>query len=495
MLPSLAALLLAGELMVVPTPDAEVAPPPPEPQAHYARAALETLAGLGLATVWYWSAKDLNSRDWDLYWGWGTLKSKIIGEQTAFDVNDFSTNAYSHPRSGLMLHTVGRSNGLGVGESVVLNAISTWIWEALIEFREKISLNDLLVNPGAGLSLGESVFQLGLFFRRGADNHANRTLGTALAPLLALNDRFDGARPRRDIADDMGFSREVWHRFELALGVGLPSDSQRRMEVNLGVDTQLVTIPGYERPGSATIRARAGSLSSLRGGLSISSGLSHTDILTRVLLAGIYRRNFTRDDDGRTRGTGLLLGLANAFDFQTHVRPAFRQDLLANLNLIGPLVEFTARRGDFRVRASAEGYVDFALVHAQALDALLASGAPLTGIKTSLSWYGYYFARGLSARAHVWAWFRQWDGGVLGLGDLFDSIEGLDRHQNEVIDDFNLIDRRLAVRAWLGYQPHESQIRLSASVDRLRRSGAIPAKDLSSVTNENRVLGDVSFVF
>lgn len=479
---------------------ANLEPPPQEsasPLPHRGRAALELFSVLGVGTVWYWANKDLNSRDVDLYWTWSTLRRKILGQETRFDRNAFWTNAYSHPRSGFMLHSVGRANGLGVGESVLLNAAATWIWEVGIEFRERPSLNDLIVNPVAGLALGESIFQLGLFFRRSPDNALNRSAGVGLAPLAALHDRLDGRQPKRDAGDDLGFSREVWHRFELRLATTTTfADTGRREDVGIGVDTELLTIPGFGRPGTWAARARAGSWSTLRLGLGMAAGeVSETNMLARVLLFGWAWQSLTRDDDGRPLGTGFLLGLANAFEFETRREPGYRSDLLGNLNVIGPMMEVSVRFRRIWVRATLESYIDFAMVRPRALDAYLATQPDSTGIKSVVRWYGYDYAWGLTSRARLLAESRGWHLGFEGTWDRFDSIEGYDRMQEEVTDDFNLIDHRLVLRSTLGFQPAGSHIRVNLAAEHRRRKGSIPAKAVTTELRETSLIVGVSFVF
>ncbi len=467
------------------------------PSPHRVRAALEMLSVLGVGTIWYWTNKDLNARDFDLYWNWPTFRRKILGQETRFDRNAFWTNAYSHPRSGFMLHSVGRANGLGVGESVVLNAAATWLWEVGVEFRERPSLNDLIVNPVAGLALGESIFQLGLFFRRSPDNALNRSAGVAFSPLASLHDRLDGRRPKRDAGDDLGFSREVWHRFQLRLLTTTTfADTGRRDDVGFGVETELVTIPGWGRPGTWGAVARAGSWSTLRLGMGMSAGeVSETDMLARVLLFGYAWQRMSRDGDERPRGVGFLLGLANAFDFETRREPGYRSDLLGNINVLGPIMEVSVHRGGVWVRATLEGYIDFAMVRPRSLDAYLATQPDSTGIKSVVRWYGYEYAWGITGRGRLLVESRGWHLGIEGTWDRFDSIEGHDRMQEEVTDDFHLIDHRLVLRSTLGFQPEGSHLRVNLAVEHRRRDGSIPAKAVATQLKETSLIVGISFVF
>src|SRR6185436_7240239 len=105
---------------------------------------------------WYWRDLDFNTRDWDLRWDGPSWKRKLTSlDAVRFDQNLFQTNAVSHTRAGVAHYQILRGNGFSAGASALGTFATSAIWEYLIEFKELVSLNDLIVNSVSGFAIGE----------------------------------------------------------------------------------------------------------------------------------------------------------------------------------------------------------------------------------------------------------------------------------------------------------------------------------------------------
>jgi hypothetical protein len=126
---------------------------------------------------------------------------------------------------------------------------------------------------------------------------------------------------------------------------------------------------------------------------------------------------------------------------------------------------------------------DFAMVRPLAV-ALAPDASDRSGMKSTLQTFGYYYAFGLATSARLEAAFRKARAGLhVGYG-YYDSIEGLDRHQEAytsptgvfhegIADDSDLTDQRLKLRAFSEVPVPTTDVRLGVSVDYQQRTGVM----------------------
>jgi hypothetical protein len=470
---------------------------------HLARALVETAGLLLGGTVWYWRDLDFNARDWDLRWDVPSWRSKLSLASVRFDQNLFQTNAVSHPRAGFAHYQVARGNGLGLFAATGTVLATSVLWEYLAEFKEQPSLNDMVVNTTAGMAIGEPLYQLGEFFLRSRPSLLSRGLGAALSPVAAMNDCADRRTRPSESSDSLGLTREAAHRFELTAGYQQRSFDGEvlRRETGLAVGTELVTLPGYDRPGRFATFIAPGAWTSVTGRLDLGErGISGGALLTRAALLGRYFQQFERSSDGRLTGHGALLGLGTAFDYEDSGRPG-GADYLAVMNVVGPLFELLARGHGVRLRLSGELYGDFAMVKSLAFEGRL---SPMTGsvyrpgetggrIPGVLGARGYYYALGVTGGTRLDLESSPWDLGASLRADHFDSIAGLDRFRDEMMDEYDLIDQRVIANAWLGVRPFDKGPRLSTGVQWRWRRGI--AEELSGEHLDLRLGLATSVVF
>ncbi len=424
----------------------------------------------------YWVHVDSNRVDWELSWSAPSFHQKLwTFEAVRLDANKFETNTYSHPAAGTMMYLGARGAGLEAGEAFLFSAGGSLLWEYVGEYREKVSLNDLVFTPQGGLAFGEALHQLGLFFERGEDNPVNEVLSFAFSPFRFLRRRLEGWRALRARAlDDRGLPADAWHRFDVTLGVGAETGQAglRLPEARIGVNTEILDIPAYDRPGEVTRSLHPGAVTGIRlfGGVG-DHGVEQLDFVTRVLLGGVYDQKIVTDGRGGRHGHAFFVGPSTAFNYALHHPTGMEPDKLGITNALGLTADLTLHHGKARARASMEAYGDFAAVHSMAASAYIGARGD-QGLKTALAEKRYYFALGATVRPTVSLSYRHFELGGQLTYDFFESIEGLDHFQERVTNDLHVRDQRKGERAWLVFALPRGNARLAwLEVEHLDRTG------------------------
>ena len=439
-----------------------------------AGATILALMGYGFAD--YWTHMSANSVDWELSWSTPSFYKKVwTFEAVRFDSNKFETNTYSHPAAGTMTYLAARGAGLSAAESFLFSFSGSVAWEYLGEYREKVSLNDLILTPQGGFAFGEALHQLGLFFERGEDNAANNVLALVFSPFRYLHRRLERWHVARARAlDDLGLPADAWHRFDVLVGVSAETgrDGLRLSQRRIGVSTEIVDVPEFDRPGKVTKQLDAGDVTSIRLVGSVDDqGVEQLDFVTRILLGGVYDQNIVADGHGGRRGYTVFAGPSTAFNYAKHRQEGTEEDKLGVANALGLTVDVTLHHGKSRARASLETYGDFAAVHSMAASSYIKSRGD-EGLKTVVADKRYYFAVGATLRPTLSLSYRRLELGAQLTYDFFESIEGLDRYQERVTNDVHLRDRRSSERVWLSYTLPSDKLRLAwLEVEHLDRWG------------------------
>jgi hypothetical protein len=427
-----------------------------EPRVSYRLlATAENLALVGYGFASYWIHKKDNAVDWELTWSAPSFREKLwTFEAVRLDTNTFETNAIWHPAAGVSTYLAARGSRLGVGESLAFAVASSAIWEFFAEYREKVSINDLLFTPLAGPTIGEPLHQMGLFFERGEDNLLTRLLSVGFSPFRFLNRYLLGWVPMRArTIDSLGFPSDIWHRFDLFAGVSteIGQSGLRLSERYIGAQTEIIDLPTYDEPGVVTGSLRAGAITSMRfSGLLDDRGIHQSDFVSRAMLGGVYAQSIDRDDENGLSGYALFAGLSTAFNYATHTYDARADDRLGVVNALGGTFDATIYQGRLRARIGIEAYADFAAVNSMAIDDYLDRYGN-DGLKTVLKKQQYYFALGTTIRPTVSVSYRGIELGGQVTQDFFESIEGLDRFQERIKYDVHLSDQRTMQRYWLSF--------------------------------------------
>ncbi len=428
------------------------------PTPHYWRAALEMVMSLGAGTAWYWIDRERQVADWD----YPSLRQRASLDVLRLDNNEFGINFLGHPLDGAAFHALSRANHLSLAESFGYGMATSLTWEYVLEFREKISINDIIVTPVAGVAVGEFAHRLGMYLNS-APGHGrwwHKLAGWTLGPIVATHHRLDGYRPAGGPGldgglDHLGYRRDLWHRFELAYVAthiesdDLASDSEAQTGRVHGVHMtgQLVAIPGYRRPGKFQRWFADADIAALSFAADFGAGGHGLALYADTVLAGFYAQRVARGGDGVTAALGSSLG----FRFRDEGFADWR-DRIGVAHLPGLAAQFGLSWQGIRLDLNARLHGDFAGLHARPYADWEAAYPDETG-KSILRKQGYYYGWGYSH------WLeaalsspRVSIGGRVFYG-RYHSQEGLDRTQELLTADVSADDTVIDRRAWLRVRP------------------------------------------
>jgi hypothetical protein len=469
-------------------------------EKHYLRASSEIFAYLAIGSTQYYLIGKFKS-DYDFDASLATLKKRFItGEAILFDNNKWGTNALTgHVPVGTTYYWLPRSNGLNIYESMAITMGTSTVWEFLVEMREIVSLNDLILTPFSGIALGEATYQLGEFFQHSSPNLTNLALGALFGFPAAAHHWLDNNWPKPPTnVDSFGFTTDVWHRFRLYAGGGVSvasnTDTSRGIS-EVGIDLELVNIEKYGNPGEVSTIYSDGAFNDV----AFRAVLGDGEILDSILFAkaaflGHYQQFIVKDEStGQLNGHSLFLGIGTAFEHLTHdfAGPG-NEDKFAVCDLVGPSLVADFYHQGLHIRAGMDVYSNFAMVQPFSVD-LFKEHHSVIGSKNIFEDEGYYYALGLTAAGRLEA-----DYGPFGLeGHIryyyFDSIEGLNRQPERVVNDFNMKDERLWMQLALSYALIPNNLKIVFDMERLYRWSEI--KDFNADREETRFVGKLMFEF
>lgn len=461
------------------------------------RASLEIALALGGATLWY-VIDERNVLDWDK----PSLEGRLTGEAWRFDNNTFGINNIAHPLTGAGMYALARGNRLGPWGSFAASLVGSTFWEFVIEFNEKVSVNDMLVTPVAGVPIGEFFHKLGTYVSSGErGGFLPWTLGISVHGHRV----WDSARAEAPSAFDRnGLSADLFHDFRLAASVGVatPSDVFRGSEESLSSPLarvawggRLATLDGYLRGDARTTAFHEFGISDLDLALEVSErGLGY-ELWAQTILAGFHTQTSFCAPATEPR-LALTTGVATSYFLRSLRSGGFgdRQGLLFAPGLAG---DFRFERG--RVRTG----LDFVVAPVFGSISVPAFGPfreahPELRTKTILEKAGYGYTFGWSLRAGATLHVEPLEVRMNALLGDHDSIEGLDRSQEEVVDDTDFHERVIEFGLGLWLAPRASALRAGIRGESRRRVSRIGGGATLPVRldlENSRVTFDVEYGF
>lgn len=161
-----------------------------------------------------WNAAKLEEKSLSQRW------KDHVTTRPVWDHDSWAINYIGHPVSGAWYYTMGRNDGLSIGESAALSALmSTFVWEYGYEaFAEVPSIQDLIFTPLLGSFLGEGMYILeGKLDRQGGELFGSRALGNVsyffLDPLGRIADGMKNALLFFRIDLDVTMSIQTYPQF------------------------------------------------------------------------------------------------------------------------------------------------------------------------------------------------------------------------------------------------------------------------------------------
>lgn len=441
---------------------------------HYLRVFLEEMGMLGLGVVEYWIDRKRAITNFD----YPSLLDRFTFEAWRFDNNGFQINFIGHPLNGMCFHMLARANGMSLPGSVLTAFATSMTWEYGWEFREKVSINDVMVTTSAGTTLGEFVHWMGKYFDSAP---APRPWHKFARWSLGLPDALHGALDHRKTPrpgttpDSLGFSSDIWHRFQLSAGTvhartsgdAAENGSPDRMTApNIRLGAEFVALPGFLREGYSGRTFRDANVTSLKFSLATAPNVVAVDVDSDTFIAGLLTQSI--DERG---GSATVIGIDLGYRFLQERFGGFTERM-GQLHFPGLGIDQYLIRDGVWLRARARLNADFAGVHATAYPAYRATLSETDVDKTILRKQGYYYAWGASTRLDLEVHSRYVAGGLAFRYGRYDSAEGYDRNQEAVTDDVDAHDSTRFAEAWLRVTPL-GRMYLEARASDLEREGSV----------------------
>lgn len=409
------------------------------------RTILEEATFLGLGAAWYWIDRDRNLADWDF----PSWQQRFSGEAWRLDTNEFPINFAGHALNGGLFYSFARANDHGVPVSLLYSFGTSFAWEFLLEFREKVSINDMFYTPLAGLPVGEFAHRLWRYVN-GLSPEAStghKVVAATVGFPVWVHDAMDGeAYADSGPFDELGFGAGMTHRFVAGYLFRLHSYGQEVATHGARLAGRLSGIPGEGRPGSFDLVFYDADVVSLDLAMGLGGRAREWDFAADTHLLGYYRQSIDRSGDGQSALLGLSLACRYRFqDFEGY------NDRIGLLHFPGPAAEVVWRSGQVGLSFGAKASADFAGIHSAAYSdwARAAVGAG-DRAKSILRKHNYYYGWGASSRLSSQLSLGPVDLGAALWAGAYDSHEGLDRAQEELTLDPDATDQLLEVSASVG---------------------------------------------
>ena len=501
------------------------------PGKRWGRAVMEGLGHFIYSTSSYWIRQEVNKEDWEYHWTWEDQKRRLFFlDGLRFDSNTFQFN-WTHSMAGAMYYNYARANRLNALESFLFTFGSSYFWEFAVEFKEVVSINDMITTPMGGISIGEALFQLGRLFRSKRPTFLNKIARLLSNPILSLNEWLD----RKKYRDQYSFGgMDYWNDSRLFFGPRFDtfSGSDTDTFLRLGLESQINLIPEYGKPEASNRSLPLPAFTQFDiGGALHREGLYEFNIFAKAVLFGHFWQDIrvagsspsgthnaahpeddvdiTADDTAARERVGysLMLGMATCFDFieinstiasgmidPEDTLAGDRVDKFTIINLLGPTVDFSLFHKDLKIRLVADAYGDFSMIYSHAFKKY-AELYDFGQTKSTLENHGYYYALGITLSSLLQVNVANLELKGRFKYHYFDSVEGMDRFQAEVAkaDDFDLKDQRWFYNISLGYTIPNTPVQLALGVEQWDRKGMI--KDFVQQSSERRSYLQVRYLF
>ncbi|MBK7536797.1 MAG: DUF3943 domain-containing protein [Myxococcales bacterium] len=435
----------------------------------------ESAAVLIPPMIYYWSNTSLQREDWELRWDWESWITKLTSLRAlALDTGYWDANAIRHPIAGALAFQVARANGYGAATSTVIDLLSAASWEYVVEFKERVSVNDLVTNSLAGILLGEPLFQLGQMADRRDASWARSALGWVVSPVHRLHAAAGYSSWRAPVS--------AWSRFDFSAGGRLVDQGARPYsEATLELDLELVRERRYGAEGQGAVWLRSGAWSHVQAEVRLAAdGASRVWLRSATHYAGRYWRALAPGGDVEDApgegGAGVVgadqfLGVAGGMDYESR-RVGDEWDHALVFNVAGPRLALGSWRGGRRWFWEVGAYADVAMVRAHVFGPV----SPFAPVPQNsvLQVRGYYYATGASLMSRLRLVAPPWYADVDARAHALWSIDGFDRVELDGADGdpHDVTDQRVAVRAALGVGPWWSDVRFELALDTSLRRGA-----------------------
>lgn len=435
-----------------------------EPKPHYAQAALEAGIFLGLQTISYWARPAANQFDWDD----PAFTNRLNLTAVRFDNNLAFTNFVLHPLSGGGSYWIARVNDVSVPESELYSAVASVVWEFALEWREEVSVNDMIVTPAGGIPLGAFASELADYLNSAPENPTleKNAAKTVLAfPRLLHPWRVDpNSGPGRLPPDSLGFSSAFWHRFRVGYETAAVDSGRGTDRLNgIQADGELVSMAGFLRPGRFDKLFAHDNFTEvhLRVGFD-PDGFTDVQFRSSGTLVGWYSQSFQPAPHG-VSGHGELLGLANGLRYVERAY-AHARDMFATVDILGLSSGLWLGFGRLNVRVLGDVHYDFGAAQSLALSQYRLEH-PYDTLKSVLEVQGYDFGMGPDARLRAEVSTLGVSFGAYADYGFLKMIGGLDRWAERVTREDSAHDVIFEYGSFVRFETPWAPLYLAGALD------------------------------
>ncbi len=462
------------------------------------RASIEFFTLMGYWQTRYWLIYTDYIEDWQFEFNFKDQSKRFYASEAyRLDSNCYSLN-WLHAIAGAGFYTVARSNYYGWAKSLLFSTLGSTYWEYVVEWREVISLNDMVITPIGGFSIGEALFQIGDHYNS-KKGLLNQILSFVISPMAKINRWMDRKKAPIQL-DRMG-----WGKFDISLGYEKlkVTDNEEMQLFHFGFDNKIITVPEYGKTGNYHEFLNDTLYSRLYVSLSYAkSGIEEVNIFAKVVFLGLFSQSINKDG----KGYSLSLGLGSRFDFFKRRGIAFYDscdaevddgkslelekpreftDKYTIVNIAGPAFDYSIFNKDFRLKLSLEGYLDFVMINSFAINDY-SKHFDISKVKTTLLYYGYYYGYGYTVQTGFEGEYKNLSFSGSIMYGSYRSIQGLDRFQDKITDDFLLKDWVVNYSFDIAYRINSTPVEVFFSLNSRDRRGKIFS--LEKKGNETRLV-------
>jgi hypothetical protein len=429
----------------------------------YLRAAGENVALLALELFLYWYEPQSSVVDWQF----PDLSTKLTSNEAfRFDDNLTRTNFMLHPTAGGMHYLLTRSNGFGVLPSFAAAVASSAIYELVLEWREVVSTNDLIVTPFGGLATGEFMHQLGNYLNseqpevqtalRGSLGSVTRgAAGLSLGlPRAVHNALDDPPQPPKLPRDNLGLSTAYAHEFRVRLAQQSIFGEDGRLGdlYALRSELEIAAMPGFLKPGRFSRWYSGGNFVAFQLRIANGNAGYATEVFFDSHLFGYYAQNLT----STTQGSATEFGIASKLRYVDR-RELGGREHFGILHFPHPTQTVWLGLGDVRLKLGARVSPDFASIRSTAFEKYAARFGEV-GTESSLQLHGYAHAFGISGDV-----FGALEAGAVEVGGKalhgrYSSIDVLGREKESITRRTHSSETMTELSAYLQVEPGDTPL-------------------------------------
>lgn len=470
---SLANPALAQERAVDSVADGEAAERR-ERDPDYLRAAVEESFFLAVGAAWYWIDRDKNAVDWDF----DSWTQRFDRSAFRFDNNRFQVNWIFHPFAGSSYYGFARANELHAGWAFAYTFLTSFLWEWLLEFKERVSINDQIATPVGGMALGEFWTKLSWWLHHRGTTPARSAAAWTLGLGVRAHQAIDGEGPEAAALAGMHA------RFRLNLGASVVLDGHAPDVVGtVGFEGRIVDLRGWHRDGTFSRRFGDANFASLRGSAGLGESGGSFALEADTLVAGFHAQALRGDLatapgvlPGAVYGASATVAAAIGYSYRRTDYGGYGERL-GVIHLPGFGFESVLAHGLTRLRFSLRGHGDFASADVDGAYQRWADAHPDARTKTILERESYFYGWGASARIGLELEVGRFHTGVRAAVGQWWSHEGLDRTQEAVTDDVEAVARRVAIDHWARVELPRG-LHVEARYQELRRRDRVGAEQV-----------------